>query len=154
MWSEIFTGSSVMSEKTEKQEGLFSHSLLSLQLQLKTLLEGAGGDAAVNLLDNLSTLNPSEQKLALKAFSAAIDQLKAGKERLTTAEDQVLKDFEDGLYNDILTSMREAANGGTPVRRRIQVLDGGKSPQAERKTLIDFAEARKNRRTRPKDLLN
>jgi hypothetical protein len=140
MWSEIFTGSSVMSEKTEKQEGLFSHSLLSLQLQLKTLLEGAGGDAAVNLLDNLSTLNPSEQKLALKAFSAAIDQLKAGKERLTTAEDQVLKDFEDGLYNDILTSMREAANG--------------KSPQAERKTLIDFAEARKNRRTRPKDLLN
>lgn len=154
MWTELFTGSSVMSEKIEKTTGSFAHALTSLQLQLKTLLEGAGGDDAVQFLDNLSTLNPSEQKLVLKIFSAALDQIKAGGDRLMTAEDQVLKDFEDGLYNDILSSMREAANGGAPTRRRIRVLDGGKGLEPEKKTLIDLAEARKNRRLRPKDLLN
>jgi hypothetical protein len=154
MWTELFTGSSVMSEKKEKTIGAFAHALTSLQLQLKTLLEGAGGDDAVQFLDNLSTLNPSEQKLVLKIFSAALDEIKAGGDRLVTAEDQVLKDFEDGLYNDILSSMREAANGGSPTRRRIRVLEGGKGAEPERKILIDLAEARKNRRLRPKDLLN
>ncbi|MBX7145194.1 MAG: hypothetical protein K1X79_12135 [Oligoflexia bacterium] len=131
----------------------FSNSLMSLQLQLKTLLEGVGGERAVEFLDNLSELNPSEQKIALNKFIKVLEQIKNGTERLCTAEDQALRDFENNLYKDILGSMREAANGGSITRRRIEVIDGGKNRDL-RKGPINLAEARKNRKIRHKPIVN
>lgn len=148
MWTEYFEGSTQMSQKSG---GNFSASLLSLQLQLKTLLEGAGGDSALRFLDVLSSLNPSEQKLALSVFTTALEKISAGDKRLFTNEDRVLKEFEEGLYRDILASMREASQG---ERHVIEVLDGGKSRPKRDKAPIDLAEARRNRRSRTKQLLN
>jgi hypothetical protein len=146
---EIYEGFSSMSQKSE---GSFSANLLSLQLQLKTLLEGAGGDSALQFLDTLSALNPSEQQLALRLFTTVIDSIRAGTQRLETAEDRVLKEFEENLYTDILASMREAANQSEP--RKIEVIDGGKARQVPSNAPIDLAAARKNRRSRQKHLLN
>ncbi|MBN8549643.1 MAG: hypothetical protein J0M12_10040 [Deltaproteobacteria bacterium] len=137
---------------TDKRDGSFSANLLSLQLQLKTLLEGAGGDSAVQVLDLLSALNPSEQKIALRIFSRVLESVRAGEQRLVTAEDQVLKDFEEGLYRDILDSMREAANDNEP--RKIEVIDGGKTRRAASNGPIDLDEVRKSRRSKLKPLLN
>jgi hypothetical protein len=148
MRTDIFVG---LIDMSEKKDGIFSSSLLSLQLQLKTLLEGAGGDAALTFLDTLSTLNPSEQKLILGLFTTVVERVKSGEDRLETEEDQHLKEFEETLYRDILDSMREAAND-TP-NRKIEVLEGGKSRNRIDKTPIDLAEARKSRR-RSKQLLN
>ena len=154
MRTEILNGFAYMSDS---QEGNFSANLLSLQLQLKTLLDGAGGDSTIKFLDLLSTLNPSEQKLALAAFSAVLDKIRSGQERLFTEEDRNLKEFEDSLYREILGSMRDVANNSEP--KRIEVLDGGKSRSpfakaAVSKTPIDFSAARRNRRAKPKPLLN
>ena len=48
----------------------FSANFLSLQLQLKTLLEEAGGDDLIPFLDALTGLTRSEQKIALKLLRA------------------------------------------------------------------------------------
>ncbi len=149
MWIEDFEG---LLEMSEKSGGNFSSSLLSLQLQLKTLLEGAGGDAALKFLDTLSTLHPSEQKLALSIFTRVIEEIRKGEYRLFTKDDQVLKEFEETLYKDILSSMREAANEGE--RHTIEVIDGGKARDKSTKTPIDLAEARRQRRSKQKPLLN
>lgn len=137
---------------TDKRDGTFSASLMSLQLQLKTLLDGVGGDSVIQVLDILATLNPSEQKIALRMFSRVLENIRAGDQRLVTAEDQVLKDFEEGLYRDILDSMREAANDSEP--RKIEVIDGGKSRRPVDKGPINLDEVRRNRRGKHKPLLN
>jgi hypothetical protein len=141
---------------SQKRDGNISASLFSLQLQLKTLLEEAGGDDALELLDTLSTLNISEQKIALKLFNRVLAKLIASELRLTTAEDRVLKEFEDGLYRDILDTMREAANcSETPLpERRLEVLPGGKLEDRVEKNPIDLNAARKSRKVQAKTVVN
>ena len=142
---------------SDKFDGLFSASLFSLQLQIKTLLEGAGGDDALALLDALCTLNKSEQRVALKLFRRCIDRIAEGSERLETAEDKALKEFEDGLYNEIVNSMHNAARSDGNAARKFEVLDGGKdekSANPTRSTPIDFAKARKAKQNRTPPLLN
>ena len=151
---EYFTGSNIMAEEKNRPDGIFSRGLLSLRLQMESLLDISGGADAADFLDNLSTLTPSEQKLALKLFSSTIEQIKAGNQRLSSMQDQELKDLEDGLFNDILSSMREAANASPPQRQRIQVLDGGKAREKAANTPINLEEARKSRRLKPRDLIN
>lgn len=150
MGIEIYEGFTSMSGKSD---GTFSSNLLSLQLQLKTLLEGAGGDSALQFLDTLSSLNQSEQKIALALFTKVLEDLRSGEERLETAEDRVLKEFEEGLYKDILSSMREAAND-SPTSRKIEVIEGGLTRKRPDKSPIDLAEARRNRKSKSKPLLN
>lgn len=139
-------------QMTDKRDGSFSANLMSLQLQLKTLLDGTGGDAAIQMLDTLGSLNPSEQKIALGIFSRVLENIRSGAQRLETADDRVLKEFEEGLYRDILSSMREAANDSEP--RRIEVIDGGKTRRPADKSPIDLDQVRKNRRAKHKHLLN
>ena len=142
---------------SQKRDGNISASLFSLQLQLKTILEECGGDDALELLDTLSTLNTSEQKIALKLFNRVLAKLIASDLRLTTADDQVLKEFEDGLYRDILDTMREAANcGETPPHpeRRLEVLPGGKLEDRVEKCPIDLNAARKSRKVQAKTVVN
>ena len=74
----------VMSDDKET----FSANLMSLQLQLKTLLEEAGGDDVVSLLDALCRISGSEQKVALKAFVQIIDRINSGDLRLSSSKDE------------------------------------------------------------------
>ena len=137
----------------------FSANFFSLQLQLKTLLEDAGGDDALALLDTLTNLNKSEQKVALKLFSKVIQRVTSGPIRLETEGDLALKEFEDNLYEDLVAAIeeqtREERIATTP---KIEVLSGGRelkpANQEPKKSPIDIASARKKRRERRPSLVN
>lgn len=149
---------------SHKHDGVVSASLMSLQLQLKSLLQEAGGDGALAFLDKLCMLNPSEQKIALALFSRIIERIATGDNRLLSSEDAALKNFEEDLFNDIVNAMDQAERA--PVRaalsgqvaRRLEVLDGGRAPAAQNKlrepTPIDFNKARKSRKLRSNSCLN
>ena len=130
-----------------KYDGLFSANLFSLQLQIKTLLEGAGGDQALELLDTLCTLNKSEQRVALQVFQRCLARVAESEQNLCSTEDRALKEFEEQLYQDIAQAMHEGSIRERPVAaRRFEVLDGGKG---ENEAPIDLEKARKTRRLRP-----
>lgn len=152
-----------------KKEGQFAATLYSLQLQLKSLLEEAGGDHAVELLDLICTLNRSEQRIVLKVFKATLDRLVAHNVRFSNREDQALKKLEDNLYSDILSayeSANEEANfDPSQIERPLAVLQGGKELKGSDEVsnaqpdaasgLIDFTAALRTRRKPPsKPLLN
>jgi hypothetical protein len=128
-----------------RRKGNFSNNLFSLQMQVRTLLDGAGGDAAIELLDNLCELNKSERRVALKVFNRVVKRIQEGDFRLDTAEDKELKAFEENLYSEILHSFH--SHDG-PAARKFEVLPGGKSTDeepAEDKTPINLSAFRKNR---------
>lgn len=136
----------------KKQEGSFSLGLRSLQLQLQTLLEEAGGEQAAVLLDALTQLSAEEQTIALKIFSAVVERISGGDERLASAGNAALKEFEESLYQDILAEFKH--KGQKP---QLEVITGGKragfGPPLKR-TLIDLSKARVNRRVNDKTALN
>ncbi len=151
---------------SQKHDGVFSASLMSLQLQLKSLLDEAGGEQTLTLLDKLSTLSSKEQKTALSAFINVVNKISLGDKRFMTPEDAALQDLEENLFNDIVSAMEEAERA--PVRaalsgqtaRKLEVLDGGKhqheaeSQKSAALTPIDFNKARKNRKCRSTPCLN
>lgn len=134
-------------KKFSRANGSFSKSLLSLQLQLDTLMEEAGGGRAIELLDALATLNPSEQRLATDIFTRAVKRIAAGPDRLVTNDDKVLKEFEDGLYADLLAALSGTPNEA-PRGKLIEVIDGGKAPRTEPRAPISLDEARRAKRSR------
>ena len=126
-----------MSSNDDKQ---FSANLLSLQLQLKTMLEEAGGDHTLGLLDALCKLNRSEQEIILSVLTRTVTNIAKSDARFVGAADEELKEFEDNLYHDIVSAMREASQ----PERRLEVVKGGK--QEISGGLIDFrAEVTKRR---------
>ncbi|MCB0311353.1 MAG: DotU family type IV/VI secretion system protein [Bdellovibrionales bacterium] len=135
-----------------KNEGHFSGTLLSLQLQLKTLFEGAGGDQVVELLDALSELRLSEQAVLLEVFTAVANRVFRGEQRLETEGDLARQQFEDGLYAEILKAMREAAHPESS-NAKLTVVDGGKTATS-RSSTIDINQARRTRRFSNKPLIN
>ena len=138
----------------ENKNGPFSRNLFGLELQLKTLLEEVGGDQALQVLDSLTALNRSEQQVVLRVFDRLLRRIASGSERLVTSEDRVMKDFEEGLYRDILGAMRDAAGASTaPTGRIVEVIEGGKA-RPIRQAPINLEEARRNRRLRAKQILN
>lgn len=130
-----------------KSSGSFSKNFLSLQLQLETLLEDVGGERTVEMLDALSQVSGSEQKVLLGVFERVIKRVAAGTERLISNDDKRLKEFEDSLYSDIVSAI-QAASGEAPRGKLIEVLDGGKSPKQVDRTPINLDEARKARKAR------
>jgi len=142
-------GTKTMDQSDKKGE--FTSSLFRLQLEIKTLLEGAGGDGASALLDRLSGLSRSEQAIVLKVFSRVVDKILEGDERVFSTKDIELKRFEEGLYREILDSMRKAAN--TSHNYPFEVVDGGKvNRPSKHNKLIDFEKIREERGKKP--LLN
>lgn len=139
---------------SEQGKGTFSASLLSLQLQLKTLLEDAGGDQAVEFLNTISNLHQSEQKVVLDVFTSILNRIMSGDQRLLTEGDLARKEFEDALYSDILSAMRDAAQEAS--NKRLSVVSGGKTPKVKRiaRSPISLCEARKSRKSSDKQLLN
>jgi hypothetical protein len=146
------------------QGGEFTKSLLSLQLQLQTLLEGVGGEGTASLLDGLAKLSETERALVIPVISQVIGRIVNGEQRLASEEDKHLKEFEDSLFESVLSAMGGAqkeipanSDEGKPEStKKLAVVPGGKSP-AERvtfkrpvriPTLIDLAKARESRRQR------
>ena len=134
--------------------GQFSQSFLSLQLQLRTLLEGSGGNASIEFLDSLSKLGKLEQDVVLSVFQKVIERIASGSQRVFTEEDKIAKDFEDNLYKDIMTAMSEAASVKNLNGKRLEVLQGGQKKK-DKKAPIDLSKVRKSRsNTQIKPVLN
>lgn len=155
---EELLGNSTMSTRNE---GQFSRNFLSLQLQLKTLMEDAGGAPLLELLDALCSLSPTEQKAALAQFLACTKRIAAGEQRTLSPADRELKDFEDALFNGIVESMAHAAGTeNLPTKKKLAVVEGGKTgPVARGKILrdkspINLAEVREIRKNRQDPLVN
>jgi len=148
--------------------GDFTKSLLSLQLQLKTLLEGVGGEDTASLLDSLAHLSKSERAVIIPLLAKVIKRIASGEQRLMSEEDQELKDFEDSLFDSVLEAFGNTANEADLVKERehkLAVVPGGKTPSdrvAIKKpirvpALIDLAKERETRRGRsstpPQDIV-
>lgn len=139
--------------------GDFTKSLLSLQLQLKTLLEGVGGEDTAVMLDALAHLSKSERAVAIPLLARAVKRIASGEKRLSNQEDKQLKDFEDSLFNSVLEAFGNTANDLDLAKEReakLAILPGGKTPSdrvAIKKpirvpALIDLAKERESRRRR------
>lgn len=131
----------------------FTNNLVSLQLQLKSLFDDAGGEGSVHFLDALSQLSPTEQSLALQMFRKVIDRIKNGELRVSSRQEDFMKELEDTLYSDIVHSMKEAS-GDAPSTRRLEVLDGGRKRRLPSKEPIDLKKARETRKSPGKPLIN
>ncbi len=93
---------------SSKDTGTFSLGLRSLQLLVDSLFDGCGGADALQLLDQLGDLNQKEQRSTLALFSKVLSRLVEHGERLSDKDESGLQDFEEALYKELLSSMREA----------------------------------------------
>jgi hypothetical protein len=139
--------------------GEFTRNLLSLQLQLQTLLEGVGGEGTASLLDGLAQLSESERKRIIPLLSRVVGEIVKGDKRLISAEDKEIKEFEDSLFQSIMCSLGTSANDDrldTEAAKKLEVVSGGKPTRGatvtkkplEKRSIIDLAKARENRRQR------
>lgn len=138
-------------------KGEFSANLFSLQLQIKHMLEGVGGDAAVELLDGLAKLSSSEQQVMLKVFTRVIEKITEGDKRLVSEIDKELDAFEECLYQDIVSGMEDASNAHAGLGGKLQVVSGGLCPSTKKTSAnepIDFEKARRLRKSGFKSLFN
>lgn len=106
----------------DSTQGEFSLGLMSLQLQLKTLLEGAGGEHAAALLDAVSEFDAAEQRVLLGVLERVLRRVASGSVRLPhsgSAEEQM---FEDSLYSDLLEAFQKAAGDG---KIKLELVHGG-----------------------------
>ena len=152
---------SLVSKMDTKSDNQFSSNLFSLQLQLKTLLEDAGGDHALELLDALCKLNRSEQNIVIQMLTTTVQKLIQNDVRFSREQDRILNEFEDSLYQDIVNEMQDASaieSQNLPFQRRpvtgtearLEILKGGRK-FANTETdpgLIDFSQALQKRRNR------
>jgi len=131
--------------KREDVNGYFTKNLFSLQLQIKSLLDGAGGSEAGKLLDTLSEMSESEQTIALGVFQRALDKILEAEIRLQTLEDKAHKDFEETLYEEIVDGI--AALKVNCSERAFHVVDGGKLPtrKKEDKGPLCFSTAKRKK---------
>jgi hypothetical protein len=159
--SNFFDESDVVgvSEMSWSRGGNFTRNLLSLQLQLQTLLEGVGGEGTASLLDGLSQLSETERKRIIPLLSRVVNRVLRGEKRVSSAEDKELQNFEDALFDSIIAALGQSSNDDrvTPqADRPLEVFTGGKPASdrsARRKpvkvpSLIDLAKARESRRQR------
>lgn len=137
--------------------GIFTKSLLSLQVQVEGLLEGVGGSSTASLLDGLAELTEKERELVLPVLIKAVQVIAQRPNRLRGERDESLRDFEEGLFG----SLAAALNGDpAPALRNdeqkqpnpLALLDGGKDSRHNvfRKpvrvsNLVNLRKARENR---------
>ena len=146
------------------QGGDFTKSLLSLQLQLQTLLEGVGGDETAGLLDVLAKLNDSERAVIIPILTRVINRLMESGSRIQSQEDLQMQDFENSLYESVLSAMGDSSPEGAADsgQKKLAVVKGGKNqdPLSFKKpvripSLIDLNKVREDRKgkssVRPRD---
>ena len=148
--------------------GDFTKSLLSLQMQLRTLLEGVGGEETAGLLDGLAQLSEAERSIVIPRLTRTIQEITKSDKRLMSEKDKEMKEFEDSLFEGVMEALKHepAEKTATPEGGpKLAVLSGGKSASDRTNqfkkpvripTLIDLAKARESRRNRtdnpPRDL--
>lgn len=148
--------------------GDFTKNLLSLQMQLQTLLEGVGGEETAGLLDGLAKLSETERSILIPLVTRVINKVVMGEHRLMSEKDKELKEFEDSLFEGVLAALQEPDTTKVSTKEkspRLAVVPGGKSPKQPLQlkkpvripTLIDLTKARESRRNErselyPKDL--
>lgn len=88
--------------------GDFTRSFMSLQLQLEHLLEEAGGDEVVELLDLLACFRKSERSRLLPVLREALANVLAAGVSVANSEDRELESFEEGLYENLVTALESA----------------------------------------------
>jgi hypothetical protein len=156
---EDLLGLTGVHEMSWSRGGEFTRNLLSLQLQLQTLLEGVGGEGTASLLDGLAQLSDTERKRIIPLLSRVVSRVLKGEKRLMSADDKELQDFEDSLFQSILSSLGQSANDDRVEpkhEKKLEVVTGGRSPQnavvskklIKAPSLIDLAKARESRRQR------
>lgn len=133
------------------QGGDFTKSLVSIQLQLQTLLEDVGGENAAELMDAVAKLHGAERKTVLPILIRVIRRLAENNDRLCSKDDIKLKEFEDSLYESVVAEMSKAALNTIPAEeKRLSVVKGGRAQVLDKpvriSTLIDLAKARDERR--------
>lgn len=139
--------------RMSKNEGLFSQSLKSLEIQLKTLFYGSGNENSIAFLDSLSHLGILEQEMVLKQFTGIVERILNGDKRFLSPIDIEQKKIEEELYQEIVSGMTAAAKIPNLEGKRLAVLEGGKNPH-KNKQLIDLSQVRKNRKNPLKPVLN
>jgi hypothetical protein len=148
-----------VSDMSWSRGGNFTRNLLSLQLQLQTLLEGVGGEGTASLLDGLSQLSETERKRIIPLLSRVVSRVLRGDKRLSSTEDKELQNFEDALFDSIMSALGQSSNDDTVTpesERKLEVVPGGRKEMGaptRRKpvkipSLIDLAKARESRRQR------
>ena len=135
----------------KKITGEFSKNLFALELQVKTLLEGVGGDRLIHLLDLLCTITRSEQEVVLDAFAKVVEKVATGDTRLVRTSDEELKAFEDGLYEEILTAIQERSRFAEG--KKLRVVSGGKKEDTANSP-INLEKERRARRLEIKPVVN
>ncbi len=140
--------------------GDFTKSLLSLQLQLQTLLEGVGGEETAGLLDGLAQLSEAERSVVIPRLTRTIKELARSDKRLMSDKDKEMKEFEDSLFDGVMEAIKHEPKerpGTSDSGPKLAVLSGGKSKRdttghfkkpVRIPTLIDLAKARENRKSR------
>ncbi len=148
------------SDMSWSRGGNFTRNLLSLQLQLQTLLEGVGGEGTASLLDGLSQLSETERKRIIPLLSRVVGRVLKGDKRLSSSEDKDLQNFEDSLFDSIMSALGQSANDDRVLpeaERKLEILPGGRREQIGSSirgkplkvpSLIDLAKARESRRQR------
>lgn len=134
--------------------GDFTRNLVSLRLQLNTLLEDVGGDEAAGLMDALTKLTPSEKKVLIPSLTNVVNKLVENENRLASKNDVELKEFEESLYESVMDAVQTEANKADFAEsKKLSVVDGGKVTVTKKNTrpvkistLIDLAKARDERR--------
>lgn len=135
-----------MSDK-ENKTGRFSRNILSLKLQLQSLLDEAGGDQVIGLLDSLCCLNPAEQRIALRVIKRVIDRLCVRDGRLLSHDEKRMKELEDFLFSDIVKEMEADRNREVSSTKKFSLVPGGKD--VVRKRSIKVADSKKEPHLKP-----
>lgn len=148
--------------------GDFTKSLLSLQMQLQTLLEGVGGEETAGLLDGLAQLSEAERSVVIPRLTRTIREIVKSDKRVMSEKDREMKEFEDSLFEGVMEALKHEPGvkpAAAETGPKLAVVTGGKSKNDRTvqfkkpvriPTLIDLAKARESRRNRmdssPRDL--
>jgi hypothetical protein len=143
-------------KEMERQDGVisgdFSRNLFSLEMQVKTLLDGAGGHKALELLDLISNFNKSEQDIIIALLKKAVEKVKDSGIRASRLEDKQLKAFEDCLYEDLVDGIT-ALKKDVTLPRKLEVVGGVKKlpTRNAHEKMVCLAEARRKRKVSQTD---
>lgn len=137
----------------ENKTGRFSKNLLSLKVQLQSLLDEAGGEHVIALLDSLCSLNGTEQKVALKVLKRVVDRLSLREGRLFTRNEKQMKELEDFLFNDIVREIEDNNEDSKNQKTgKLSLVPGGKD--LLKKQPLKLSDLRSKKEPHLKPVLN
>jgi hypothetical protein len=126
-----------------RSKGPVSFGLVSLQLQIKMLLEDCGGSAACELLDLVSDIPQADVRAEMMQIFTSVVQRFIDEGYFPEAlEHRMGQNIEEQLYRDILLMLH--GKDIESKERPFALLKGGKA-NAKKETVVDL-DSRRNRR--------